>query len=236
MAQEITVAAAADLQFALKDIAQRYETKTGVQVKMTFGSSGNLFAAIENGAPYDLFFSADTDYAKKLASTGRGMRDTVYEYAVGRLVLWTPKSSALDVQRGMKLLADAHVRKIAIANPRHAPYGRAAVQAMKSAAIYDQVRSKLVLGENISQTAQFVESGNADVGLLSLSLVIAQPGKAAALPGKYWMVPEKLYEPVRQAAVVIKGTHEQAARQFLDFVKSEEGRTVLKQYGFGMLQ
>ncbi|MGH9524890.1 MAG: molybdate ABC transporter substrate-binding protein [Terriglobales bacterium] len=235
-AQEITVAAAADLQFALNDIALRYEAKTGQQVKLTFGSSGNLFAAIQNGAPYDVFFSADTEYAKKLAASGIAVPDTLYEYAVGRLVLWVPQSSSLDVQRGMALLADAAVHKIAIANPHHAPYGHAAEEALKSAGVYDAVEGKLVLGENISQTAQFARSGNADVGLVSLSLVIAPPGKEASMPGKYWIIPQNLYSPLRQAAVVIKGKNEKAASQFLDFVKSGEGRGILKEYGFEAAQ
>lgn len=233
LAQEITVAAAADLQYALPEVVQRYETKTGRHVKVTFGSSGNLFAAIENGAPYDLFFSADTQYAQKLAESGNGLPGSLYQYAVGQLVLWAPRSSQLDLQRGMALLAEPQVHKIAIANPRHAPYGRAAEEALKSAGVYDKVEAKLVLGENISQTAQFVESGNADVGLLSMSLVIAPPGKKPAMPGKYWIVPGKLYQPLRQAAIVIKGAHEKSATLFLAFIKSEEGRNILKQYGFG---
>lgn len=231
-AQEITVAAAADLQYALPEVAHFYEAKTGQHVKLTFGSSGNLFAAIQNGAPYDLFFSADTLYAQKLAETGQGLSPSLYEYAVGQLVLWAPRSSPLDLQRGMELLLQPQVHKIAIANPRHAPYGRAAEEALKSAGIYARVQPKLVLGENISQTAQFVESGNADVGLLSLSLVIAPPGKNAAMPGKYWVVPGKLYQPLRQAAIVIKGAHEESANRFLAFIRSKEGQNVLQQYGF----
>lgn len=235
-AQEITIAAAADLQFALQDIAHRYESKTGQHVKLSFGSSGNLFAALQNGAPYDLFFSADTEYAKKLAASGVGAPGTVYEYAVGKLVLWAPNSSSLDVQRGMELLVLPQVHKIAIANPKHAPYGRAAEQALKAAGVYMQVEPKLVLGENISQTAQFAASGNADVGLVSLSLVISPPGKKAVMPGKYWVIPQKLYAPLRQAAVVIKGAHQRSAQRFLDFVKSEEAQKILREYGFGTPQ
>ena len=145
MAQEITVAAAADLNFALKEIAQRYEAKTGTKIKLTFGSSGNFFTAIQNGAPYDVYFSADVEYPKQLEAAGLAEPGTLYEYAVGRLVLWAPEDSPLDLTLGMKLLGDARVRKIAIANPKHAPYGRAAVSAMKAAGVYEKAEPKLVL-------------------------------------------------------------------------------------------
>jgi molybdate transport system substrate-binding protein len=241
IAQEITVAAAADLNFALKEIAQKYETKTGVKVKVTFGSSGNFFSAIQNGAPYDVYFSADVDYPKQLEAAGLTEPGTMYEYAVGRLVLWAPKDSPLDVTLGMKLLGDARVRKIAIANPKHAPYGRAAVAAMKSAGVFEKAEARLVLGENISQTAQFVQTGNADVGLLALSLVshpsnISQGGAPAMSPtmqGKYWLVPAETYPAIRQAAVVMKASrHKGEAKQFLEYVKSDEAQAIFKKNGF----
>jgi molybdate transport system substrate-binding protein len=237
IAQEITVAAAADLNFALKEMAQKYEAKTGVKVKLTFGSSGNFFSAIQNGAPYDVYFSADVDYPKQLEAAGLTEPGTMYEYAVGRLVLWAPRDSPLDVTLGMKLLGDARVRKIAIANPKHAPYGRAAVAAMKSAGVFEKVETKLVLGENISQTAQFVQTGNADVGLVALSL-LARPSKtsqdgAPVIEGKHWLVPAETYPAIRQAAVVVKASREkEAARKFLEYVKSDEGREILRKYGF----
>src|SRR3954469_1486751 len=136
-AQELTVAAASDLNFALREISQKYEAKTGVRIKLTFGSSGTFFTAIQNGAPYDAFFSADLEYPKQLEAAGLITPGTMYEYAVGRLVLWVPKGSPLDVRSGMSLIADPHVKKIAVANPKHAPYGRAAVDAMRSAGVYD---------------------------------------------------------------------------------------------------
>lgn len=252
--QDVTVAAAADLNLALKEITQRYEAKTGAKVRLTFGSSGNFFTAIQNGAPYDVYFSADIDYPRQLEAAGLSEPGTLYEYAVGRLVLWAPANSALDVNRGMKLLADAQVRKIAIANPKHAPYGRAAVAAMKSAGVYAVAEPKLVLGENISQTFQFVQTGNAEVGLIALSLVShpsqtsqaatpsrAKParagdrgGGAPTIEGKYWMVPEEMYPAIRQAAVVIRSSKQKkAARKFLDYLKSEEAKEILKSYGFG---
>lgn len=237
-AQEITVAAAADLNPALKEIARSFEAKTGGKVKLTFGSSGNFFAAVQNGAPYDVYFSADFDYPKQLEAAGLAEPGTLYEYAVGRLVLWAPANSPLDVNQGMKLLGDARVRKIAIANPKHAPYGRAAVAAMKAAGVYAAAEAKLVLGENISQTFQFVQTGNAEVGLIALSLVVQPPNTGhdgrPGIDGQYWMVPQEMYPAIRQAVVVIRSSRQkQAAMKFLAYVKSEDGRQVLKRYGFG---
>jgi molybdate transport system substrate-binding protein len=227
-AQEITVAAASDLNFALKDIARKYESETGTKVKLTFGSSGNFSAAIQNGAPYDLFFSADVQYPKALVQGGWAEAGSIYEYALGRLALWAPANSPLNVNQGMSLLGEARVRKVAVANPKHAPYGRAAVEALRAASVYDRVQPKLVLGENISQTAQFVETGNADVGVLALSLAMSP-----TMRGKYWLVPVNLYSPLRQAAVVVSSSKQkEAAKKFLEFVKSSEAREILKKYGF----
>ena len=227
-AQEITVAAASDLNFALKEIAQKFEAKTGTKVKLTFGSSGNFFTAIQNGAPYDVFFSADMDYPKQLEASGLTELGTLYEYAVGRLVIWTPANSPVDVTQGSAVLMDPRVRKIAIANPQHAPYGRAAVAMMTAAGVYERVKGKLVLGENISQTAQFVQTGNADVGLIALSLAISP-----TMRGKYWIVPTKAHAAIRQATVVLKSSPQKAAaRAFLEYVKSDESRAILTKYGF----
>ena len=137
--QEITVAAAADLQFAFQDIAARFEKQTGHPVKLTFGSSGNFFAQIQNGAPFDVYFSADIDYPKRLQAAGLTEPGTLYEYATGKIVLWVPSGSKVDVNKGLHALLDSNVNKIAIANPEHAPYGRAAVAAMKHENIYDKV-------------------------------------------------------------------------------------------------
>jgi molybdate transport system substrate-binding protein len=174
-AQEITVAAASDLQFVFQDVAARFEKETGHRVKLIFGSSGNFFAQIENGAPFDLFFSADIDYPRKLEAAGLSEPGTLYPYAMGKIVLWAPRGSTLNLSLGLKSLLDAKVKKIAIANPQHAPYGRAAVGALRSQGIYQQVSDKLVLGENISQTASFVLSGSADAGIVALSLALG-PG------------------------------------------------------------
>jgi molybdate transport system substrate-binding protein len=230
-AQEINVAAASDLQFAMKDLAAEYEKRTGNNVVPTFGSSGNFFSQIQNGAPFDLFFSADVDYGRKLETAGLAEPGTLWTYSVGRIVIWVPADSPLDVAKhGWNSLLDPSVQRIAIANPRHAPYGRAAVAALKSAGIFDKVAAKLVYGENISQTAQFVESRNAQAGILALSLALSSPLKEK---GRYWPVPADAHPPLEQAAVVLKASAKKdAARAFLEFVKSPAGRAVLERYGF----
>jgi molybdate transport system substrate-binding protein len=229
-AQQLTVAAAADLQFAMKDLSARFEKQTGIKVQATYGSSGNFATQIASGAPFDLFFSADLQYPEKLAKDGFALPDTLYRYAIGRLVLWVPNGSKIDVDKGLAVLTDPNIRKIAIANPQHAPYGRAAVAALKSAGIYDKIEAKFVLGENISQTAQFVESGNADAGLVALSLAISPAMKTR---GRYVEVPQIAYPPIEQAAIVVKASKQgEAAAKFLAFLNTEEARGVLRSYGF----
>src|SRR3984893_14243756 len=159
-AQELRVAAAADLQFVLQEVSARFQKETGYKVELTFGSSGNFYSQIQNGAPFDMFFSADVDYPAKLEAAGLAEPGTFSQYATGGITLWVRKGSPIDINQGLRTLTDARVRKISIANPDHAPYGRAAVAAMRHEKVYDKVRDRLVLGENISQAAQFVESGN----------------------------------------------------------------------------
>ena len=227
---EIVVAAASDLTFAFKDLAPRFEKETGNTVKFSYGSSGNFFAQIQNGAPYDAFFSADVEYPKKLERAGLTEPGTIYEYAVGKLVLWVPRASTLDLKRGLATMLDPAIRKIAIANPDHAPYGRAAVAAMRHEGIYERLRDKLVLGENISQTAEFVLSGNADIGMLALSIVLAPAMKSA---GRYVEVPDKDYPAIVQAGVTLKSSsNKEAARQFFDFLRRPASVALMGQYGF----
>ena len=230
IAEEITVAAAADLSFVFPEIAAKFQKDTGNAVKFSFGSSGNFLAQIQNGAPFDMFFSADIGYPKKLEAAGLVEPGSLYEYAVGKLVLWVLSASTLDLHRGLVVLSDPSVHKIAIANPEHAPYGRAAVAAMKHEGVYDQVNSKLVMGENISQTAQFVQSGNADIGLIALSLAIAPHLKEK---GRYELVPTIDYPPIEQAAVIIKSSKKKAtAQQFLAFIKKPAMVSLMRDYGF----
>jgi molybdate transport system substrate-binding protein len=229
--QEITVAAAADLNVALQEIAAGYEKQSGVKVKLSFGASGALTQQIQNRAPFDVFFSADMDYPRQLISHGEADGGTLYRYAIGKLVLWAPADSPLDVEhKGMNVLLDPSVKRIAIANPQHAPYGRAAVAAMKHVGLYEQVSDRLVIGENISQAAQFAESGNAQVGFVALAHAIspAMQGK-----GKYWEIPAEAYPALDQGVVVISySPHRKAAVAFVEYVKSKEAATIFRHYGF----
>jgi molybdate transport system substrate-binding protein len=229
-AQEIRVAAAADLQFALDELAAQYQKQTGRKIDVSYGSSGNFFAQIQNGAPFDVLLSADIEYPRKLDAAGLAEPGTLYEYAVGRIVIWMPHDARVDLSElGWKALVQPRVEKIAIANPEHAPYGRAAVEALRNAGIYEQVRGKLVYGENISQAAQFVASGNAQAGIIALSLAVSP----AMRDGQRWEIPADMHPPIEQAAVVLKSTKDnEGARAFLAFVKSSAGRKVLESYGF----
>jgi molybdate transport system substrate-binding protein len=219
-AQEMRVAAAADLQFVFQEVSARFQKETGHEVEFTFGSSGNFFSQIQNGAPFDMFFSADVDYPTKLDAAGLVEPGTLSQYATGRVALWVRKGSPIDINQGLAILADARVRKISIANPEHAPYGRAAVAALRHEKVYDKVRDRLVLGENISQAAQFVESGNADIGILALSLVLAPPLKSE---GMYYEIPTSFYPAIDQAVVILKSSKQKnIARQFLSFLRRPE--------------
>src|SRR5947209_8545519 len=229
-ADDLNVAAASDLSFAMKELAANYEKQTGTAVKVTLGSSGNFFTQIQNGAPFDLFFAADIDYPKKLEAAGLGEPGTLYQYATGKIVMWVPAGSKLDVSKGLAILLDPAVRKISIANPKHAPYGRAAVAAMAKQGVYEKVTDKLVFGENISQATQFVESGNADVGIIALSLAVAP---AMADKGRYFEIPPDMYPPLDQGAVVIKASrNKDQAKQFLAYIKNPESVALMQRYGF----
>ncbi len=229
-AEEITIAAASDLNFAFKELVSEYETASGNQVKLTLGSSGNFFAQIQNGAPFDLYFSADISYPKKLEEAGLIVPGSLYRYAIGRTVLWTRRESPLDVTQGFAALRQPSVKNIAIANPKHAPYGRAAVAAMEHFKVYDTVKDRLVLGENVSQAAQFVESGAADIGIIALSLALAP---AMSTKGTYWEIPAEAHPPLEQGAVIVKASKQMdSAKQFLEFVKSRQGVAIMKRYGF----
>ncbi len=234
-AQEITVAAAADMSAALPELVDAYTKKTGQTVKLSFGASGNLTNQIENGAPFDIFFSADEQYPQQLIKEGLASKDTLYRYAVGRLVLWIPNDSPLVLpELGIKALLDPSIKKIAIANPATAPYGRAAEATLRHYEIYDKVSSRLVVGENIMQAAQFVQSGNAQAGLIALSHALAP---ALNAQGRYWKVPLDAYPTLNQAAVVLTRSKQQdAAHKFLDFLRTPEATSLLTSYGFSLPQ
>jgi molybdate transport system substrate-binding protein len=237
-AAEILVAAASDLNFAIKDIIAEFEQKTGHHVKLSLGSSGNFYSQISNGAPFELYFSADIAFPRKLEDAHLTVPNTIFPYAVGRIVVWVPKHSPIDVQQlGIKSLLHPSIKKIAIANPKHAPYGRAAVAALKHFELYDTVEGKFVLGENISQTAQFVRSGNADIGIVALALAVAPLMKEA---GRYWEIPLTAFPRMEQGGVILetarKNGNFEAVKQFADWMTSSTGREILKRYGFSMLE
>jgi molybdate transport system substrate-binding protein len=227
---QVIVAAAADLKFAMTELASQFEKQNGTKLDVTYGSSGNFLTQIQNGAPFDLFFSADSEYPKKLEAAGLIEPGTRYQYALGRIVIWTPRDSGIDAAKaGWQSLLDERVKKIAIANPDHAPYGRAAVAALKKAGVYEQVKDKLVYGENISQAAEFVQSGNAQAGLVALSLAVSPAMK----DGNRWEIPADSYPPIKQAAIILKTSkNKDAAHSFLDFVSGPQGREILQRFGF----
>lgn len=230
--EELSIAAASDLNFAMKDIAQQYQRDTGNTLRLSFGSSGNFFIQIQNGAPFDLFFSADIAYPQKLAQAGLAEPATLYRYAVGKIVLWIPNNSRLDLSRGIDVLLDPSIRKVAIANPAHAPYGRAAEEALKKAGIYDRIKDKLVFGENISQTAEFIQTGNADIGILAQSLAVSPAMKNE---GRFAEVPTNLYTPIEQGAIVLKSSNKQAlTKEFLEYLQRPAARQIFARYGFSL--
>ena len=231
-AQGLTVAAAADLQFAMQDLTAHFQKQTGKTVRVSYGSSGNFFQQLQNGAPFDMFFSANLDYARKLEDSGLTEPGSLYRYAKGKVVLWVPNQSKLDLKTGLAVLLDPSVKKIAIANPQHAPYGQAAVAALKKSGLYDKIAPKLVLGENISQTASFVVSGSADAGIIALSLAVSPNMKDK---GRYQEIPANEYPPIEQACVIMKAAKDkEAARSFLEFIKSAETQKIFERYGFAV--
>jgi molybdate transport system substrate-binding protein len=226
------VAAAANLQFAITEIETRFEQRhPELDLQVTLGSSGSLFAQLSQRAPFDIFFSADTVYPRRLVATGFVAEEDYFVYAQGRIVVWVRNDSSLDVERdGLSALLDPSVRKIAIANPQLAPYGAAARSALEKRGVYDQLRERLVLGDNLAQTAHFVESGAADAGIIGLALAVAPRMKAR---GRYAVIPGDAYEPIEQAGVVLAASdNAEAARLLRAFVTSEEGRKILQDFGY----
>jgi len=233
-AAELTVAAAANFKYALDELVTLYEANhPDTRVHVTYGSSGTFYAQLQSKAPFDLFFSADMDYAWRLADAGLTLDGKVFTYAIGHLVVWVRKESPLQPEtQGMKVLLAPEVQKIAIANPELAPYGAASVAAMKTLKVYDQVKAKLVLGENIAQTAQFVQSGAADAGLIATSQALAAPMSDT---GRYWEVPVDAYSPVEQGVVILGWTKNAAvSKAFRDFVLSAQSAEILQRYGYGL--
>jgi molybdate transport system substrate-binding protein len=221
----LTVSAAADLMPAFEELGSLFKAQTGITVDFNFGSTGQLTQQIEAGAPVDILAAANSSYIDQLAGRDLIVPDTKKLYARGRIVLWTRPDSPLTVD-DVHDLTDPAIKRIAIANPDHAPYGVAAREAMQSAGVWDAVRDKLVLGENVADTLRYATTGNVDVAIVSLSLIIQETG--------HWtLIPEDLYAPLDQALAVIAGTrHEPEARAFAAFVNGEEGRAIMRRYGF----
>lgn len=225
-AAETNIAVAANFTAAAKDIAAAFKQKTGHDAVLSFGSSGQFFTQIKQDAPFQVFLSADDERPKKLAEEGLGVKDSVFTYAVGKLVLWSKNA---DLVKGESTLKDGKFAKIAIANPKAAPYGAAAVETLKAAKAYDALESKIVQGNNIGQTFQFVDSGNAELGFVALSQL------AGKTEGSRWLVPQALYTPIRQDAVLLKkGESNEAAKAFLAFLKGPQARAVIEKYGYAM--
>ena len=229
---ELTIAAAADLQFVIPEITAAFDRQfPGMVIRTTYGSSGSFFAQIQEQAPFDIFLSADVSYPRELLRRGLAIEGTEFTYAVGRIVVWAPAASPIDAKKlGINALREASARHIAIANPQHAPYGKAAEAAMQSLGVYEAARGKLVYGENISQALQFAQSGAADVGIVALSLALAPSMQGR---GRYWESPITAYPRMEQGGVILKNARDvNAARNFRSFLLGAEGRVILKRYGF----
>jgi len=230
--KKVDIAAAADLQFALAEVITAFrEEHPDTAVEVSYGASGNFYAQLSNHAPFDLFLSADIDYPRKLIEQGLAEKDSEFLYAVGHLVVWVPKESPLAMEKvEIKALLDPRVKKIAIANPRHARCGRSAEAALKSLGVYEQVKDKLVLGENVAQTAQFVQSGSVNVGLIALSLAVAP---TLHNQGRFWEVPLDAYPRLEQGGVILSwAQNRQAAESLRGFLLSPKGKAILKRFGF----
>jgi molybdate transport system substrate-binding protein len=222
---ELTVAAAADLTPAFEELGREFQATHLIKVVFSFGSSGLLEKQIENGAPMDVFAAANTDYIDQLDKKGLIIPGTRAIYARGRITLWTPKDSPLHIEK-ITDLTSAEVKRIAIANPDHAPYGMAAREALQKAGVWESIRPKLIYGDNIRQTLQFAQTGNVEVAIAALSLSLQSDG--------HWvLIPEELHKPLDQAFALIKGTkNEKAAHEFAEFISGPRGRMIMRKYGF----
>lgn len=230
LTKTLNIAAASDLRFALDDIISLYNSKNkSVKIAVSYGSSGNFYTQITQGAPFDIFFTAESTHSDLLIKTNHTNNSNISIYGRGHLVLWVSKDSSLDINQGLNILKDSRIKRISIANPAHAPYGRAAESAFISSNIYNQIKDKLVLGENISQAFQFVQSGSADIGVVALSLAKASSMKDS---GRYWNIPDNIFPPIIQKAIVLNSSkYQKESFSFVNFVLSE-GKAILTRYGF----
>lgn len=225
MAAEIRVAAASNFTHAIKASARQFEAATGHRVMLAFGSTGKHYAQISNGAPFDVFFAADSKRPKLLEQEGIAIPGSRFTYALGKLVLWSPKSGYVDADG--RILERVEFRHLAIANPKLAPYGWAAREVLEARGLWEELKGRLVRGENIGQAFQFVASENAELGFVARSQLV-RPGRAIA--GSYWDIPPELYSPIEQQAVLLQDS--EAARAFLSFVRSEEAIRIIRDHGY----
>ncbi|MEY4242545.1 MAG: Molybdenum transporter, periplasmic molybdate-binding protein [Verrucomicrobiota bacterium] len=228
----VVVAAAADLKYALDEMVGDFQAEhPDLEILVSYGSSGNFYTQISQGAPFDLYLSADIEFPRLLVNRGDADGDSLFQYGMGSIVLWIPHGLDLPLAgEGLRVLLDPRVRKVAIAHPEHAPYGRAAVAAMRDAGVYDAVCDKLVLGENVAQAASFVETGNAELGVIALSLA---SGPKMRSRGRYWEVPRDQFPALVQAGVIPKrAKNPVGAGKFRAWMMSEKGREVLLKHGF----
>lgn len=227
-AEKVRVAAAADLKFAMDEIVVAFKKiHPADAVEVIYGSSGKFHTQMQQGAPYDLFFSADIGFPRELVKAGLAASE-VKPYAFGRIVLW---SASLDASKmTLASLADPKITRVAIANPKHAPYGKRAEEALRTAGLWEKVEPKLVYGENIAQTAQFVQTGNAQVGVIALALAV---NPELANKGGYWLIPDTLHEPLEQGFIITqRAKGHAAARRFADYMGSKPARIIMTRYGF----
>jgi len=229
-AQTLYIAAAADLVYCLEVLNRQFKQQyPQAQLKVTTGSSGHFFSQIQQDAPYEVYMSADIRYPKQLIAENVADGQSLFVYAIGQIALWTNKPQ-VAVSQGLSILTQTHIKRIAIAHPEHAPYGQAAKAALQQAKMWQAIQPKLVLGENIAQTLQFVQTQNADVGVVALSLLRAPQ---LAGQGQYWLIPAHFYPPLEQAMVVTKrGQNNRLAYDYLKFIKSPPAQKILADYGF----
>ncbi len=225
IADEINVAVASNFTRTIKTLAVRFEASSGHRVTLSFGSTGKHYAQIKHGAPFDAFFAADVKRPQLLDEEGVALPGSRFTYAIGKIVLWSPKKGTVDAEG--KVLEEGEFRHLAIANPKLAPYGRAARQVLQDRGIWEALQERMVRGENIGQTFQFVKSGNAELGFVALSQII---DPAHAIEGSLWKVPQSLYTPIEQQAVLLRESD--AARAFLAFVKNDESLEIIRGFGY----
>jgi molybdate transport system substrate-binding protein len=226
------VAVASDFNKPMTEIAEAFKKATGHEAKLSFGSSGKFFSQIQNGGPFEVYLSASEHYPLELEKSGHAVAGSHFVFAIGKLVLWSARTDLID--GSAKILETDSFQYLAIANPEHAPYGIRAVEVMKNLGIFEKLQPRLVYGENIAQTFQFVSTGNADLGFVALAQVIdVDNGRIGS--GSGWLVPDTLHGPFRQMAVLLKtGTDNPASHALLEFLKSPPALAIIKKYGFGL--